>query len=57
MVIKKQYTIEHVGQMVFFDNYCILHNNNDSVLANNMDGVYHGNILEFIKEPTEDTNV
>ena len=42
--------------MVFFDNYCILHNNNDSVLANNMDGVYHGNILEFIKGTTEDAN-
>lgn len=56
MIIKKQYTIEHVVQMVFFDNYCILHNNNDSVLANNMDGVYHGNILEFIKGTTEDAN-
>ena len=47
MVIKKQYTIERAGQMDFFDNYHIPYNNDDSVLVDNTDGVYHGNILEF----------
>lgn len=47
MTIKKQYTVERVGQMDFFDNYHIPYNNDDSVLVDNTDGVYHGNILEF----------
>lgn len=47
MTIKKQYTVERVGQMDFFDNYHIPYNNDDSVLVDNTDGVYRGNILEF----------
>lgn len=46
-MVKKQYTVERVGQMDFFDNYCIPYNDNASVLVDNTDGVYHGNILEF----------
>lgn len=44
---KKQYTVERVGQMDFFDNYRIPYNDDASVLVDNTDGVYHGNILEF----------
>ena len=46
-VNKKQYTVERVGQMDFFDNYRIPYNDDASVLVDNTDGVYHGNILEF----------
>lgn len=45
--MKKQYTVERVGQMEFFDNYRIPYNDDASVLVDNTDGVYHGNILEF----------
>lgn len=44
---KKQYTVERVGQMDFFDNYRIPYNDDASILVDNTDGVYHGNILEF----------
>ncbi len=47
MALKKQYTIERVGQMDFFDNYRIPYNDDAAVLVDNTDGVYHGNILEF----------
>lgn len=47
MPIKKQYTVERVGQMDFFDNYRVPYNDDASVLVDNTDGVYHGNILEF----------
>ena len=47
MSIKKQYTVERVGQMEFFDNYRVPYNDDASVLVDNTDGVYHGNILEF----------
>lgn len=43
----KQYTVERVGQMDFFDNYRVPYNDDASVLVDNTDGVYHGNILEF----------
>lgn len=46
-MVKKQYTVERVGQMDFFDNYRIPYNDDASVLVDNTDGVYHGNILEF----------
>ena len=46
-MLKKQYTVERVGQMDFFDNYHISYNDDASVLVDNTDGVYHGNILEF----------
>lgn len=44
---KKQYTIERAGQIDFFDNYRIPYKDDASVLVDNTDGVYHGNILEF----------
>lgn len=47
MPIKKQYTVERVGQMDFFTNYRVPYNDDASVLVDNTDGVYHGNILEF----------
>lgn len=47
MPTKKQYTVERVGQMDFFDNYRVPYNDDASVLVDNTDGVYHGNILEF----------
>lgn len=47
MPAKKQYTVERVGQMDFFDNYRVSYNDDASVLVDNTDGVYHGNILEF----------
>lgn len=47
MAVKKQYTVERVGQMDFFDNYRVPYNDDASVLVDNTDGVYHGNILEF----------
>ena len=47
MAIKKQYTVERTGQIDFFDNYRIPYNDDASILVDNTDGVYHGNILEF----------
>ena len=47
MPVKKQYTVERVGQMDFFNNYRVPYNDDASVLVDNTDGVYHGNILEF----------
>lgn len=47
MAVKKQYTVERVGQMDFFNNYRVPYNDDASVLVDNTDGVYHGNILEF----------
>lgn len=44
---KKQYAIERAGQIDFFDNYRIPYKDDASVLVDNTDGVYHGNILEF----------
>ena len=41
------YEIEREGQMEFFDNYGIPYNDDASVLVDNTDGVYNGNILEF----------
>mgnify|MGYP004524950797 FL=1 len=42
MTFKKQYTVERVRQMEFFDNYRVPYNDNASVLVDNTDGVYHG---------------
>lgn len=44
---KKAYATEREGQMAFFDNYGIPYNDDASVLVDNTDGVYNGNILEF----------
>lgn len=41
------FTNEREGQIKFFDNYRIPYNNDNSILVDNTDGVYHGNILEF----------
>lgn len=44
---KKHYDIERVGQIDFFDNYRIDYQGDASILVDNTDGVYHGNIMEF----------
>lgn len=44
---KKHYDIEKQGQCDFFDNYRIDYQGDASILVDNTDGVYHGNILEF----------
>lgn len=44
---KKHYDIEKEGQQDFFDNFHIDYRGDASVLVDNTDGVYHGNILEF----------
>lgn len=41
------YEIERDGQMEFFDNYGIPYDNDESILVDNTDGVYNGNIFEF----------
>lgn len=41
------FTNEREGQVKFFDNYRIPYNDDNSILIDNTDGVYHGNILEF----------
>ena len=42
-----KYTIERDGQIDFFDNYGIPYEDDASILVDNTDGVYNGNILEF----------
>ena len=44
---KKHYDIERQGQIDFFDNYRIDYQGDASILVDNTDGVYHGNIMEF----------
>ena len=44
---KKHYDIEKQGQCNFFDNYRIDYQGDASILVDNTDGVYHGNIMEF----------
>lgn len=44
---KKHYDIEKAGQIDFFDNYRIDYRGDASILVDNTDGVYHGNIMEF----------
>lgn len=46
-MVQKYYKIEREGQIDFFDNYRIPYGDDTSVLIDNTDGVYHGNILEF----------
>ena len=41
------YEIEREGQMEFFNNYGIPYNDDASILVDNTDGVYNGNIFEF----------
>ena len=41
------YKTEREGQMEFFDNYGIPYVDDASVLIDNTDGVYNGNIIEF----------
>lgn len=41
------YTTEREGQIAFFDNYGIDYRNDNSILIDNTDGIYNGNILEF----------
>lgn len=47
MAIRKTYANEREGQMDFFDLYGIDYRKDGSILVDNTDGVYHGNILEF----------
>lgn len=44
---KKHYDIERQGQMDFFDNYGIDYQGDNSILVDDTDGIYQGNILEF----------
>lgn len=44
---KKHYDLEREGQIDFFDNYNIPYTDDNSILVDNTDGIYHGNILEF----------
>jgi len=44
---KKHYDIERAGQIDFFDNYRIDYQGDASILVDNTDGIYHGNIMEF----------
>ncbi len=46
-VTKKHYDIERAGQCDFFDNYRIDYQGDASILVDNTDGVYNGNIMEF----------
>lgn len=45
--MKKQYTLERDGQCEFFDNYGIPYEDDASILVDNTDGIYNGNIFEF----------
>ncbi len=45
--MKKKYNIEREGQIDFFDNYQIDYQGDASILVDNTDGIYHGNIMEF----------
>lgn len=47
MKTKRHYDIERAGQIDFFDNYRIDYQGDASILVDNTDGVYHGNIMEF----------
>ena len=44
---KTHYEVERSGQMDFFDNYGVDYQNDNSILVDNTDGIYQGNILEF----------
>ena len=44
---KKHYDIEKAGQVDFFNNYRIDYQGDKSILVDNTDGVYQGNIMEF----------
>lgn len=44
--MKKQYSIEKEGQIDFFENFHIDYEN-QSVLVENTDGIWNGNLLEF----------
>lgn len=46
-MLKKHYEIERQGQMDFFDNYGIDYQGDNSILVDDTDGIYQGNILEF----------
>lgn len=46
-MLKKHYEVERTGQMDFFDNYGIDYQGDNSILVDDTDGIYRGNILEF----------
>ena len=41
------YNVEREGQIEFFENYGIPYNDDSSILVDNTDGIFNGNILEF----------
>lgn len=43
----RNYELERQGQIDFFQNYGIPYEEDNSILVDNTDGVYNGNILEF----------
>ena len=43
----KTFQTEREGPIEFFDNFGIPYNDDDSILIDNTDGVFNGNILEF----------
>ena len=45
-MVKRNFETEKQGQIEFFKNFKIPYIDDDSILVNNTDGVYHGNILE-----------
>lgn len=47
MALMKQYSIEREGQIDFFDNYGIPYEKDSTILVDNTDGIYNGNLLEF----------
>ena len=44
---KYNYETERQGQIEFFNNFNIPYLEDNSILVDNTDGVYNGNILEF----------
>lgn len=44
---KYNYEAERQGQIEFFENFSIPYLEDNSILVDNTDGIYHGNILEF----------
>ena len=50
MKVKKQYETEREGQIEFFNIFSIPIDEDNSILIDNTDGVYNGNIFEFKKD-------
>lgn len=46
-MLKKHYEIERQGQMDFFDNYGIDYQGDNSILVDDTDGIYQGNLKQY----------